>query len=385
MRLIHVSSDQREIWNAFVAREPSFALMQSWEWGEFKEALGWRALRVGVADDARLVAGAQVLVRSLPLGAGSVAYVPRGPVGSWMAGDVTGMLLGELQRIVHEHRTVFLRIEPPLLHDPAISRILSQHRFRSHRFSNQPRATLILDLTMSLEDIQAQMRKTTRYRIRYAARNGVIVRLGDETDLPAFCALMRETGDRAGFSPRVSEYYEQEWRIFASRGQAALLLAYYEDRLLGARIIFRFADRAADLHACSTREHSDLRANWLLEWEAIKWARAHGCHTYDLWGIPDEVGQAACEGRAVPKPDRGNGLWGVYQFKRGFSQNVVYYASAHDYVRALLAYHPVMWLLSNKYLDRLVTWMDAFRMGYRPESPEVHPGSGGPESNGTPQ
>jgi hypothetical protein len=36
MQVIHVQSDRREEWNTFVAQERSFALLQSWEWGEFK-------------------------------------------------------------------------------------------------------------------------------------------------------------------------------------------------------------------------------------------------------------------------------------------------------------------------------------------------------------
>ena len=77
-------------WDALVAREGSFALTQSREWAAFKERLGWRVHRVAVEDGGELVAGAQLLVKRLPLGF-SVAYVPR--ARSALAGGRGGTLL----------------------------------------------------------------------------------------------------------------------------------------------------------------------------------------------------------------------------------------------------------------------------------------------------
>jgi lipid II:glycine glycyltransferase (peptidoglycan interpeptide bridge formation enzyme) len=53
---------------------------------------------------------------------------------------------------------------------------------------------------------------------------------------------------------------------------------------------------------------------YLLQWEAIRWARAHGCVEYDLWGVPD-TDEAELEESFTTRAD---GLWGVYRFKRGF-------------------------------------------------------------------
>ena len=83
MKACVVSQTRTADWNALVAREDSFSLTQSREWGAFKERLGWSVHRVGVEDGDALVAGAQLLVKRLPLGF-SVAYVPRGPVGDWL-------------------------------------------------------------------------------------------------------------------------------------------------------------------------------------------------------------------------------------------------------------------------------------------------------------
>ena len=67
MNIDYITSTEHEEWNKFVAQESAFGLLQSWEWGEFKERLGWQAIRIGIKDHNRLVAGTQLLIKLLPL------------------------------------------------------------------------------------------------------------------------------------------------------------------------------------------------------------------------------------------------------------------------------------------------------------------------------
>ena len=58
--------------------------------------------------------------------------------------------------------------------------------------------------------------------------------------------------------------------------------------------------------------------NYLLQWEAMRLSKALGCHTYDMWGGPDNF-------------DESDPLWGVYRFKEGFNGQVVRHLGAWDY------------------------------------------------------
>jgi lipid II:glycine glycyltransferase (peptidoglycan interpeptide bridge formation enzyme) len=84
----------------------------------------------------------------------------------------------------------------------------------------------------------------------------------------------------------------------------------------------------------SSEMERERMPNYLLQWEAMRWAKARGCEEYDLWGVPDES-QEALEAHFA---ERSDGLWGVYRFKRGFGGDVRRAVQASDRVYRPLLY-----------------------------------------------
>ena len=124
---------------------------------------------------------------------------------------------------------------------------------------------------------------------------------------------------------------------------AELLVAEYEGRPLAALMVFARGRRAWYLFGASTDRERNRMPAYLLQWEAMRWARARGCEEYDLWGVPDEEEPAleACF------ETRTGGLWGVYRFKRGFGGRVVRAAQARDRVYNRLLYRVYLWRFSG--------------------------------------
>ena len=79
-------------------------------------------------------------------------------------------------------------------------------------------------------------------------------------------------------------------------------------------MVFAHGDRAWYFYGASSDEHRNLMPTYLVQWEAMRWARHQGCREYDLWGIPDADAQTL----EAQFTERADGLWGVYRFKRGF-------------------------------------------------------------------
>jgi lipid II:glycine glycyltransferase (peptidoglycan interpeptide bridge formation enzyme) len=107
-----------------------------------------------------------------------------------------------------------------------------------------------------------------------------------------------------------------------------LLLAEYKQKLLAALMTFRHGNDAYYFYGASSSSHRNLMPAYLLQWEAIQWAKGYHCKSYDLWGIPDAP-PSRLEAEFTQRTD---GLWGVYRFKRGFGGQIIRSIGAFDYV-----------------------------------------------------
>lgn len=334
-------------WNGFVRAQQAPGVLQSWEWGEFKQKMGWKSFCVAVREYGRIIAGAQLLIKPVPPGLTSVAYLPRGPLGCWQDAHVFPQLIAAIHDLATRNHAVFLKIEPGMISNPVNACFFEQLGFRFSRSTNQPRCTIQMDISADLETIFSQFRKSTRRKIKTALSRGVVVRSGTGDDLPLFYDMMRLTSERGGFCLRSFDYYQNEWQTFAQNGQALMSLAYFEGVPVAAHVNYHFGEHAAFFHQASSNEHSQLNPNSLLVWQNIQSLKERGCTCYDLWGIPDEVGEVVSQGNEMPEHERTDGLWGPYQFKSGFSKNVVYYLGAYDYV-----YQPVLYsMINNRFVN----------------------------------
>jgi lipid II:glycine glycyltransferase (peptidoglycan interpeptide bridge formation enzyme) len=111
-------------------------------------------------------------------------------------------------------------------------------------------------------------------------------------------------------------------------------LAEYDGQLLAGLVALAGGDTTCYMYGASSSEGRNLMPTYLLQWEAMLWAREQGFRAYDLWGVPDEE-ESTLEAEFTKRND---GLWGVYRFKRGFGGRLVRSAGAWDLVYAPLRY-----------------------------------------------
>jgi lipid II:glycine glycyltransferase (peptidoglycan interpeptide bridge formation enzyme) len=266
-----------------------------------KTAFGWSAHWV-IAGEA----GAQVLVRQLAP-AMRIAYIPMGPVGTWLP-DLVPALLAFARR----QRCFVLKLEPDAPDGSPLIDPLRALGFVPSLHTVQPRRTLIVGLGSSEDELLARMHQKTRYNIRLAERKGVSVRPWE--DLSAFGAMMHNTAARDQFAAHAPDYYARAYELFRPTGDCELLVAEFEGRPLAALMAFAQGSRAWYLYGASTDIERNRMPTYLLQWEAMRWARGRGCRTYDLWGVPD----AEADALEAQFEQRSDGLWGIYRFKRGF-------------------------------------------------------------------
>lgn len=325
-------------WDGFVAASPCGHILQTSPWGALKSRFGWTDERVGLVRGGEVVAGAQVLYRRLPAGLGCLAYVPKGPLVDWSDEEQLTALLATLERAVRARGGIVLTVEPDLPDHPRHRERLRALGFRPSLFTAvQPRRTLVIDISPPEEDVLMGMKSKTRYNVRLAGRKGVTVREATAADLPAFHALMKATAERDNFGVHLPAYYETAYRLFAPRGWTCLLLAEVEEEPVAAVMVFALPPRSWYFYGASANAHREKMPTYLLQWEAIRWAKSLGCTSYDMYGVPDED-RETLEAEFTRRSD---GLWSVYRFKRGFGGELVRSVGAWDRVYAPARY----WLL----------------------------------------
>lgn len=312
-------------WDHFLEGYPDAHLLQTSAWGDFKAQFGWRVERVIAADN-----GAQILFRPLPLGF-SMAYLPKGPVGP----DCRA-LWPALHRLCRARRAVLLKVEPDAW-EPAGELSECFTGFIGGADPVQPRRTVVISLEGSEEDWLARMKQKTRYNIRLAEKKEIVVR--SSRDVDRFYSLMQTTGQRDGFGVHSREYFQRVFDLFEPRGMCNLLVAEYAGRPLAGLMAFARGKRAWYFYGASNDEERNRMPTYLLQWEAMRWAKVQGCSEYDLWGVPDADEDALEAGFS----NRSDGLWGVYRFKRGFGGVLMRSAGAWDHPYLPFVYPPYRW------------------------------------------
>ncbi len=320
-------------WNQFIPNHPNAHLLQMGEWGELKSGFGWKPVRLLLNNEV----GAQILFRRLPLGL-TLGYMPK-PVGSKQWAEGSEQFWREVDSVCKKNRAVFLKVEPDswteefILHNSSF--ILSKHNI-------QPPRTITISIKEDDEQILARMKPKCRYNIRLAEKKGITVRAWD--DIPAFHEMMTVTGGRDKFGVHSQEYYQRAYELFHPKGACELLVAEFEGKPLASLMVFANGKRAWYVYGASNDQERNRMPTYLLQWQAIRWAKAHGCNEYDLWGVPDE-NEETLEAQFESRHD---GLWGVYRFKRGFGGEVKRAAQAVDKVYNPLLYWAYLKLIGNR-------------------------------------
>ncbi len=320
-------------WNNFLEKHLNAHLLQMGEWGELKSAFGWKPIRVVLDGET----GAQILFRRLPLGL-TLGYMPR-PAVSFQRSALSERFWREVDFVCKQNRAVFLKIEPDLW-DYESSIVHGQWSVSPHNI--QPPRTIIIDIKDDEEKILARMKQKCRYNIRLAEKKGVTVRAWD--DIAGFHAMMQVTGGRDGFGVHSLEYYQRAYRLFHPKKTCELLVAEYEGKPLASLMVFANGKRAWYVYGASNDQERNRMPTYLLQWEAIRWAKARSCEEYDLWGVPDE-NEESLEANFETRND---GLWGVYRFKRGFGGELKRAAQALDRVYNPWLYKLYLWRMAGR-------------------------------------
>ncbi len=369
---------ESNIWNSLISKLPNPHFLQTYEWGQVKAKYGWSPIylvwdKEGKMKEERDLnnlsslafypsAAALILKRQI-LRNGfaahlSILYSPKGPMLDWSNEFLRSRVLDDLQSFAKKQGAIFLKMDPDVVMGTGVpssenevidhsgQAVMSMLKRRGWEYSSdqiQFRNTVLIDLIPSEEEMLARLKQKTRYNIRLAEKKGVTLRVGTQEDWPMLYKMYAETSVRDGFVIRDEGYYQTVWHTFMhsnvdklERSQVLTfqpfnvptcepLIAEVNNEPVAAILVFYFAGRAYYVYGMSSNTHREKMPTYLLQWEAIKRAKANGCTLYDLWGAPEVF-------------DESDSMWGVYRFKEGLGGKVVRTLGAWDFAPSPLWY-----------------------------------------------
>ncbi|MFA5947165.1 MAG: peptidoglycan bridge formation glycyltransferase FemA/FemB family protein [Patescibacteria group bacterium] len=284
---------------------PFGGFLQSYEWGEFQESLGFKVKRV-FEESKKGTVVAQCIEQPLRFGK-NYFLIPKGPLGDASAKATLDVLIEELSG------ASFLKIEPP---KKLAGTTLVHER--------HPFTTAIVDLSgvdnPALPDtLLERMKPKTRYNIKLAEKKGVTIRIAREEAFDEFMELMKDTAKRDGFALHQPNRYLNMLKVLkGGECKAYFAFADFEGKALAANLMIDSFGQRTYLHGASSSENRNVMAPYALHWHLIKDAVEKGMTMYDFWGI-------------APVGADENHPWnGITRFKLGFGADVVVMPGTFD-------------------------------------------------------
>lgn len=321
------------VWDQLVSGTAGSDVAQLSAWSAVRGQVGFVSRYLLARRAGRLVGGALVLGRRLPV-LGVVGYVPNGPVIAPGAGRgaVADAVSSALAGLARRHLSG-LFVQPPE-GGRDISEHLVRRGFRPSVAGIAPAASIRIDLTRDIEDIRDGLSSTNRRRTRTWVDRGVTVRMGCEDDLPLVADLLAHTGAHQHFAAPSLDYLGSLYRELDRGGHVQVFLAEVGGVPAVAELFTGcggvLTSRLTGMRRCAAVNRSGARV--AVVWHALCWAKTNGYDTFDFGGIPAD----AVDTIRDAEPGYTAGLSGPTVFKASFGGQPFHYPPAVELLSSRL-------------------------------------------------
>jgi lipid II:glycine glycyltransferase (peptidoglycan interpeptide bridge formation enzyme) len=306
---IKIINNQKE-WDGWLSQNQQAGIFpQSWFWGEILQEEGKNIERLAIVENEETIAQAQVVYHNLPFG-WKYAFCPKGYI---LKISKQFLIFNEsiyqaITEYLKNKKCIFFRFEPNnvkyLMHDT------------KKTININPRATVVLDLSKTEEELLGGMHQKTRYNIKLAEKKDL--RVENKKDLESFVSLSQKTGARDGFKLHDQKHYN----LVISSSTTYQLNILKQNKLLAIGIFIACGDTFTYLYGASDYQYRQFMAPYLLQWEGIKLAKQMGYKFYDFFGIAPSLSLKHKNTRALKQDnyeyDKKHQYAGITRFKIGF-------------------------------------------------------------------
>ena len=231
----------------FADKNPEITFHQTEEWANLKKVNNWDAHYIGLEDDnKKIVAGALLLSKTLPIIKKKMFYSPRGFLIDYNNKELLKKFTEEIKKYAKTENAIFIKIDPFVEyqeHDnngdivkngynnkDAVENLKSLgykfFGFNLLQDTLQPRWMHVIETKdRNLDDVMKDMESKTRQILRKKEKCGITTREITRDELPIFKDIMKHTSDRREFVDRPLSYYEAMWDALHDSGILKILIA----------------------------------------------------------------------------------------------------------------------------------------------------------------
>lgn len=169
-----------------------------------------------------------------------------------------------------------------------------KNKVNAKGFTCQKELTSIIDLTQDLDTIWQDMdKKSVRYRIKRAQREGIKIRINEGYD--QFFQIYRSFIQKKGIKSLFDTFGVRSTTLKNMKKYGTLFVAEYDGEILVGTLYFEDNSNMKAWIGASKRLEVDKakasmisNADRLIDWEAIKYAKEKGIEEFDLGGLWSE-------------------------------------------------------------------------------------------------
>jgi lipid II:glycine glycyltransferase (peptidoglycan interpeptide bridge formation enzyme) len=281
--------DDKKIWKDFIKKHnyPT-SFFQSWNWGIFQEKIGKQVLRLSFKKNEEIIGIALGII--IKAKRGRYLYIRNGPITSWNDEQLNEEIIDLLKKKARELNLWFIRISPLISKESTGAEFLRKKDYPiSKMYDVDALDTWLIDLEQEEEEIMNKMRKSTRYEIRKAKREGVeVISTKDISMIDEFYKIYKDTIKRQEWNGYTKEYIKTQFETFKKDEQAKLFLAKYQGTFIAGSIFIYFNESTYYHYSGMLTEYRKIPATSLIHWKNIKESKKRGIKTYNFWGITPE-------------------------------------------------------------------------------------------------
>lgn len=245
-------------------------------------------------QNGEIVGAAQVTLVRIPILRAGLAYVKWGPMwqrrGRPKDPRILRQILRALWQVYAVDRRLLVRVSPWEYGDNNIGQIFNDEGFGLMSTPSQTQ-TAIIDLSYSLEELKASLKRSWRQNLKVAGKNGLEIAEGSTDDLTKeFLGIYEQMRARktGGWIPPIG-YFSQLQRDMPDGMKPWIGICRKSGEPLAGLVVTALGAKGLALFAATGDKGLDARGSYLLWWRAIERLKERGVQSLDMGGINEET------------------------------------------------------------------------------------------------